>query len=275
MQPKKYKLWFIVLAFLMFQSSTQFVQAGTQIYVSPAKINKLPVSGFAPLFEPVSTTNVLGWANLLVDNTLPGNTSYTNTDIVTWAGQHGATIYQSFTDCSGLLTALLRQTYDLTDNEFKSWLGTKDPRASTYYSATINERGFNRITNINNVQSGDVISAYYLENITDTTKPSGHVMLVGSSPVLTTSKSPLVSGTQQWLVEVIDSTSSPHYKLDTRYISATNSYRQGLGRGTIRLYTDTNGVIVGYAWSTATGTTYYDDTTHPVAVGRLNTSFEL
>jgi hypothetical protein len=93
-------------------------------------------------------------------------------------------------------------------------------------------------------------------------------MLVASVPVLRTSTAPLVTGTKQYDVPVIDASSSGHGSLDTRYISASN-FNDGIGRGILRLYTNSKGALVGYTWSTYPNSDYYSQSQRPLLVGRL------
>ena len=61
------------------------------------------------------------WSDLMIRNvTDPHNIYINGFDSVRWAGQNGATGYYCATDCSGLITALLKQTYNYTSAYFKS-----------------------------------------------------------------------------------------------------------------------------------------------------------
>jgi hypothetical protein len=50
--------------------------------------------------------------------------------------------------------------------------------------------------------------------------------------------------------------------------------RDGVGRGDFRLYADTRGDVIGYAWSTSTGSTFRERATHSIVVGRLIAGFK-
>ena len=59
---------------------------------------------------------------------------------------------------------------------------------------------------------------------------------------------PLIPGTQQYVVTVIDSAMSGHGPTDTR-AEARGRWQTGVGRRLFRLYSDANGHIAGYSWS--------------------------
>jgi hypothetical protein len=59
-------------------------------------------------------------------------------------------------------------------------------------------------------------------------------------------RTPIVAGTQQFAISVIDSNEEYVGSDDSRLADPSNKIR-GLGRGTIRIYVDTNGEIVGWA----------------------------
>lgn len=272
------KIWFAILALVIFATSTQVAQAGGVNYSASGNSYALPVlPGYfaAPVLSQTTATNLLGWGNLLADNTTAATSVYTSNDDIQWQGVNGATQYKAFTDCSGLVTALITQTYGTTNNQLISWFGTKGPRAAHYYSKTVETDGFTRITDMNNVQRGDIIAIRYTNvPFTNTSQASGHVAIVAEVPTQTTAFNPIIAGTTQWTVRILDSSSSGHGRTDTRYITATNTYRGGVGRGNMRIYTNsTTGQIVGYTWSDVSGSTYFDLTVSSsnkaLAIGRL------
>ena len=197
--------------------------------------------------------SVYYWANLLVQNILPQNNTYnTSIDLVTWAGQNGATAYQCTTVCSGFLTKMLTQTYGYTSNYFQSWTGSSSPHAATYYNEIITHDHFSQITQVSQVMQNDIIALQYPAGSSST----GHIMIVASAPVLRTASAPLVTGTTQYEVSVLDCSSTGHGSTDTRYISS-GVFHSGAGRGIFRLYVNSSGNIVGYSWSTYSSSTYY------------------
>jgi hypothetical protein len=73
---------------------------------------------------------------------------------------------------------------------------------------------------------------------------TGHIAIINALPVIKEiATQPIVNGTIQWLVEVLDQ-SGGHGDNDNR-----GQYDGGLGIGYMRIYTDSTGAIAGYTWS--------------------------
>jgi hypothetical protein len=224
-----------------------------------------------PFFIPVNDKSPLEWAKLLVDNIQPDNTEYRHdADLIIWAGINSAATYESRTDCSGLLMALLTQSYGLSTDDYVYWLYRSRPRAQDFYTAAVNQRGFIRFTNIDDVQPGDMIAILYPEN--QDKGNTGHLMLVIGLPVKLSLNRPIVKDFEQWAVTIIDSTATAHGQSDDRYLGKGKS-RAGVGQGTIRLYVNANGKIMGYVWSTDPDYKFYGSFTHPLAIARLDLTF--
>jgi len=208
----------------------------------------------------------LDWAKILVKELRPENTSYQHKNgYVRWKGQNGADDYESHTDCSGFINAILEQAYSLTADDFEQWLGKRRPLAITYHTAIINQRGFKRIEVIREVKPGDLIAIKYPDGSDNT----GHNMIVAQTPQERKASKPEVEGTMQWEVDVIDSSESGHGKTDTRR-KDDGTFGAGVGEGVFRLYTDGKGQIVGYTWSTFANSDYYDQTERQLVIGRLD-----
>ena len=79
---------------------------------------------------------------------------------------------------------------------------------------------------------------------------------------------PLVDGTAQYAIEVIDSSQSGHGPNDTRKL-ANGAWADGAGIGTLRLYADAAGNITGYTWSTYSNSQYYPQDERHLVAGRL------
>ena len=95
-------------------------------------------------------------------------------------------------------------------------------------------------------------------------------MFVASLPNFTTTPtSPVIAGTNQYLVKVIDSSASYHGDSDTRFIYfGVNG--QGVGKGTFRLYVNTTtNFISGYTWSDKSSSVYYTPDQRELIVGRF------
>jgi hypothetical protein len=93
-------------------------------------------------------------------------------------------------------------------------------------------------------------------------------MLIASAPVRREASEPLVSNSQQWEVTIIDSSKSGHGKTDTRH-QTDGSFRQGVGQGVFRVYTDAAGKVIGHAWSTSRKSEFRSQSERPVVIGRL------
>lgn len=226
-----------------------------------------------PFFNRQNSKNMLEWAQLLVQNINLKNTTYQHkSGTVTWANENGATGYSSYTDCSGLIAALLTQTYGLSTNDFQTWLKTDRPLAKTFESNIAVENGFIRIDQINQAKPGDLLAIKYPPGNTDPGDDTGHIMLITGLPQSRTPTAPQVKNTLQWDIPVIDSAQSGHGKEDTRR-NPDGTFREGLGQGIFRVYTDADGKLAGYSWSDLTVSQYYDRDTRPFIIGRVDPAF--
>jgi hypothetical protein len=206
------------------------------------------------------------WAEILVSELKPEDTDYQHKGgFINWKGELGATEYESRTDCSGFVNLLLARSYGLTEDDFKRWLGKRRPLAIDYFAAISGQQNFRLIANIRDVKADDIIAVRYPPGTNENT---GHIMLVASAPVSHTSTKPIVDGTEQWELSIIDSSESGHGKADTRH-RPDATFNQGVGKGTLRLYTIPNGEIVGYSWSPQVVSEYYDRTSRQLMIGRL------
>jgi hypothetical protein len=185
---------------------------------------------------------------------------------IVWAGS----LSTARTECSTFVTNLWEYTYGYTSTTFQNWMGSTSPDAARYHDAIQAANGFQPITNVNDIQPGDIIAIAYYPEYQD---PSGHVMIVQAAPQ-PNSSNPLVANTQQWTISVIDSSSSYHGTTDTRY-----AHPGGIGQGVFRLYTNPDGTPAGYTWSllgTSLSSYYPQATTtasgHHLVIGRLNQS---
>ena len=208
----------------------------------------------------------LDLARVLVRELRPENTSYQHKQgYIVWKGENGADAYQSHVDCSGLLNVLFERAYGITPNDFEKWLGKRRPLASEYFNAINQQQNFRAITSIKNVRPGDIIAIRYPPGTNENT---GHIMIVNDVPTSRKPSKPEVEGTEQWEVSVIDSSESGHGKMDTRR-KPDGSFGDGVGQGILRIYSNRNGEIVGYTWSTFAVSDYYDQNTRGLVIGRL------
>lgn len=244
---------------------------------APTRLFTTPTNRPAQILfaNPKDGKSPLDWAEQLVQNIQPADTSYEHAGItVTWAGQAGATAYTSHTDCSGFVIALLAQTYGLTPPTFQRWLNKTRPLAEDFFAAINNRQGFVGIEQVSEIQPGDFIAIRYPPLAPDAGDDTGHIMLVAGKPQSYNPGQPQIKNTRQWEVPVIDSSESGHGKTDTRR-KPDGTFGQGVGKGIFRLYTDATGKPVGYAWSVFDNSVYYDQSSRPFDIGRLDQNFKL
>ena len=187
----------------------------------------------------------------------------TDPSYIDWAGDRSS----ARTECSSFLTLLWQHSYGWTPATFHEWTGHSSPEAAVYHDAIAQQNDFIELKNVDRIQPGDIIAIVYYPEYQS---PTGHAMIVEHAPQAHSSN-PLVDGTLQWTIDVIDSTSSYHGSTDTRV-----AHPGGIGRGVFRLYTDVGGAFAGYTWSLL-GTSlasYYPQATstnsgHHLVVGRL------
>jgi len=209
-------------------------------------------------------------ARTLLLNVAPKNNSYRHRpSTVTFPGVDGATQYQCHTDCSGLIDALFHLSYGYTRDDFEHWLRKKRALSSSYFRAISEEHGFTRISHIQNILPGDLLSY----RLPAGSKNFGHVMLVNHLPQpLAPDSPPVIEGTRQWIVPIIDCTGKGHGIGDSRYLG-NDHFQSGIGSGEFRIYTDREGLIVGCAWSASPSAKFYSTQNRPFVVGRLIPGF--
>jgi hypothetical protein len=170
------------------------------------------------------------------------------------------------TDCSGLIDQLLMHDDGYTPDDFKRWFGSRRPTAARYHDAMAEGRGFARVDRVADIRPGDLIAIKYLTRKDNT----GHIMLVAEAPRRLGRLPPVVDGTEQWEVTVIDSSESGHGPTDTRHKrGADGRDHDGLGRGVFRLYALSDGSVEGFAWSTSKASRHVGPEDEHLLVGRL------
>lgn len=192
----------------------------------------------------------LQMARNLVNDVAPEDNSYRYNGWIRLKGEtfqsREVTRSEVHTDCSGLIDALLQRTEPQVLDVFKNKRWKSYPKAANYYEVIATDDGFLRRASIKDVEVGDIFAVKFTRDIN-----TGHVMLVDAKPRLIEDPvSPIIPGTQQWEIVVIDSSSSAHGKSDTRH--RTDGTRQnGIGRGSVRVYTDANGQLTGWVMTLA------------------------
>ena len=151
--------------------------------------------------EPAQLPKHLEAAKNLVKNIDPDNNGYNHGG----AKVSFAAPYEMHADCSGFIDALLMYSYGYSPDQLKTWLGSKRPTAHRYYEKIKAEIGFTHIKHMTDVRPGDILAIkFFVPN-----KNTGHIMLVAESPKKRTATAPIIDGTNQWEVRIIDSTGPP------------------------------------------------------------------
>ncbi len=201
----------------------------------------------------------------LVEHVQPADSSYQHQHgVVHWQGSGDATRYECHTDCSGLLNHLLEHCYAIRGKDLKGWLGKQRPTTETYYEAIVAKNGFGHIVQLADVRPGDIIAVKYPPGSGNT----GHILIVTLVPTRRAASAPVVADTEKWDVRIIDSTASGHGQGDTR-LRPDGTFRDGIGAGVMRIYTDPQGTVMGHTWSRARASSYRSQRERHLVIGRL------
>jgi cell wall-associated NlpC family hydrolase len=222
-----------------------------------------------PAPQAAATTPVdrhVATAEKLVAGLDLANTSYEHGHgTVSWAAP-----LASHTDCSGFIDHLLVHDDGFTANDFQRWFGKARPTAASYHDAVVAEKGFTQVRAVGDLRPGDLIAIKYLTRKDNT----GHVMLVVEAPKRIPAGQPVVAGTEQWSVTVIDSSESGHGTTDTRHKKGEGGGdHDGLGRGVFRIYSDARDGVAGFSWSTLKASHFVAPEDEVLALGRLKPGF--
>ena len=201
----------------------------------------------------------------------PSDTNYQHKDIVVhFPGDGGSDKAECRTDCSGLLDAVLERAYHLSPAQVSGWLDAKRPLATQYHAAIAAEHGFERIATLQDVRPGDILAVKFPPGAKGS--DTGHVMIVAGMPHERTATAPIESKTLQWEVPVIDESKHCHGTTDTRH-RPDHTSADGLGRGILRVYTDRNGHVAGYAWSIEKISKFEVQSDRNMVIGRVQPDF--
>lgn len=207
----------------------------------------------------------LFWATDIAKNVSPEYNAYdSNPSFIQWPDANGVGIYENRTKCSSFITKILMQSYGWTSTDFHNWMSSTSPTSDKYYDAIKQQNGFVIIGNIDDIQPGDIVAIKYPSNSTVT----GHMMMAKTAATLRTATLPIIEGTNQYALQIIDSSQTGHGSTDSR-LNEDGTYNPGAGIGILRLYTNSVGNVVGYTWSTYNNSQFYDQRTRPIVIGRL------
>jgi hypothetical protein len=183
---------------------------------------------------------------------------------IRWKGEDGATVFANRTDCSDFLNLLLEHAYHVTRDDLRRLTGRERPTASAWYETIYGGRGFEVVASVREIRAGDILAVQYPPGGEDT----GHVMIADSGARKREATTPVVEGTTQWELVVIDSSKSGHGLKDTRH-RVDGGFDRGVGKGTLRLYSGADGAVAGYAWSVSSKSKFESVSEHRVVIGRL------
>jgi hypothetical protein len=193
----------------------------------------------------------LSLARELAANIAPENNHYVlGGQLISFPSDAGTIKYAMKADCSGFLLALFdRAGYSTRSHMMflKDSALRKRPRAEDFVLSIERQAGFKRIQSIDDVRPGDLL-AHAMLKVEDQmqTGTTGHVMLINSRPKLIAARKPVVAGTRQFEVSIIDS-NEEHLGDDDSRLANPAKKVTGLGRATLRIYGDANGELVGWA----------------------------
>jgi hypothetical protein len=191
----------------------------------------------------------LALARELVQNIQPEDNQYVlGGETISFPGDAGSSRYAMKADCSGFALALFARSGYSIRAQMRFLIETptrKRPRAEDFVLSIEDGRGFKRILDVAEVRPGDVYAHAMLSKEDQVeTGTTGHVMIVDTAPRRIAPQPPIVPGTEQYALEVIDSNEEMLGSDDTR---VAHGSKPGLGRGTIRMYADADGRLVGWA----------------------------
>lgn len=206
----------------------------------------------------------LRWARSLVTELLPEFNAYgSHPTFVDWGDRTHGKAARNRSVCSSFVSRLLERAYGFGTGDLENWTGLAEPQAKDYYAAISEGRGFTRVAHVGDIAAGDFVSVEYPPH----SRPTGHIMLADSAPLFREAAVPLRDGARQYSLHVIDCATTGHGKQDTRL--APGGWTRGVGRGTIRLYADESGTIVGHTWSRRKGSRFYSTSVRSIVIGRL------
>jgi hypothetical protein len=205
-------------------------------------------------------------ANLLLKQLEPKNNKYVFGGNLVTFGKAA----EVKTDCSGLLNELLKHSDGFDDARLRKVFGATRPTAKRYYDAIVSAKEFEKIEKVESILPGDILAIAYVNNYKG--RATGHVLLAAGKSQRMEPRNPVVPGTTQFDVAVIDSATNAHGPTDTRKGNGDNGANTtGIGKGIMRIYADVAGKVAGYTWTTQSSEkgSFYPQEDRPMAFGRL------
>jgi hypothetical protein len=210
-------------------------------------------------------------ARELVATVKPENNKYRfiGPEGVRWKGDLFTSENTVNTMCTGFVGAMLDRAKNPTIKEIESktyW--KKYVRLDSYWEALQKGYGLQKVATLNEVKPGDLFMFFCTTGCNTSEGPAlGHITIVDEAPKQKEPSAPLIDNTLQWVVTIIDSADGPHGKNDTRWRPQGEPKVNGVGRGSYRVYTDLQGVPVGYT-NGVNAPKFLNITERPIGVGR-------
>lgn len=224
----------------------------------------------------------LAMARELAQNIKPEDNRYVlGGRFISFPGDRFSDRYAAKSDCTGFLLALFERAKYPTEGQMEFLhAGPKRKRlvAEDFVLSIEQEKGFKRIARVEDARLGDVL-AHAMLNRQDQleTGTTGHVLLIDSVPKPIMARRPVVEGTRQFEVAIIDS-NFEYAGADDSRLAGRSSALTGVGRATIRLYADSEGGLAGWARTFPNATRFFsytpkfpsDTKLRKAAIGRPN-----
>lgn len=195
--------------------------------------------------------------------------SYTGPEGVRWAGDLFTSEHHVGTMCTGLVAAVLDRARHPAIADIRArtrW--KKHLRIDSFWTALEQGHGLQRVPTLDAVRPGDLFMFRCTTGCSTSEGPAlGHIAVIDAPPQPKAPTPPLVEGTRQWLLTVIDAADGPHGRDDTRWRPPGEPRATGVGRGTYRIYTDAAGVPVGYT-NGPNAPRFQGQAERPIAIGR-------
>ncbi|MCC6557708.1 MAG: hypothetical protein IT372_32555 [Polyangiaceae bacterium] len=198
--------------------------------------------------------SALDAAHEIAYNVAPASNTWGSPCSISWTG------YTANTNGACLFTlSLQHDDPTITTSLISTWWGSNNPSGPVYYSQIVAENHFTNITNVADIEAGDLLAVRYLSG----GSYIGYVMIVEFAPEL------IAGSSTRYLVGIIDATKTPHGSTDSRWqADAGGVHDWGVGYGDIFIDADENGAIAAHTWSTGTGS-YYTQATRQMVAGRF------
>lgn len=214
---------------------------------------------------PASVPAYLQLARDFAANTRQQDNAYSNSRVYTrLPGEQASPGYAVYTDCSGFVEDMLRRGANEVLSHIPIPPHKTRRKVLDFYRSIVSETAFVRLRQISDIQPGDVVAWRYRDATAH--QQTGHILFVDSRPIRIAPRPPDTPGLAQYEFALIDTSQEAKSRDDTRYVNdaalrdeneargiehgtqASPNYK-GVGRGHMRFYADSAGLIQGVAFS--------------------------